>query len=250
MNSYITCNMGMAKTKPNTYKEKIKCPFCDFEALEKEDRVVERREDMLLLRNKYPVFENTDAYVLVESNSCEEHFHTMGKEKLINLVRFAIDSWESARNNPAYKSAILFKNFGPQSAGSIHHGHCQVICFKNNTSQELESIHTEGEEVSSFGDAKLILSKYPLNEGYEVYAIGDNIDEISVLAQAAAKYFAYDFPTKSYNLTFHTLNDKNVIRITPCIKHTPLFLGFRISQVPSNLSDIAENLIQYLKNEK
>ncbi|WP_336770061.1 DUF4931 domain-containing protein [Bacillus bombysepticus] len=249
MNSYIACNMGMAKTKPNTYREEIKCPFCDFEALEKEDRVVERRGDMLLLRNKFPVFENTDAYVLVESSSCEEHFHTMSKEKLVDLVRFATDSWESAQSNPVYQSVILFKNFGPNSAGSIKHSHMQVICFKDNISQELESIHTEGVEVSSFGEAKLILSEHPLNEGYEVYAIGENIDEISVLAQSAAKYFANDFPTKSYNLTFHQLNNKNVIRITPCVKHTPLFLGFRISQVPSNLSDIANSINEYLKNE-
>lgn len=241
--NWIALNTDTHHQKPDTYRSNSPCPFCNKAGLRAEKRIVQEKEGMVLIRNKYPVLENTDPYVIVETDNCDTQFHNTTKEKALHLFEFSFAAYKNMRR-AEYQDVLFFKNFGPFSSGTIQHAHMQMIGLYDNKLSPFDMRHTIGEVIAEQNGTRLILSTLPMNEGYEWYVVGKDIETLATFSQLTSSFIVDNFPTKSYNFTFH-YDDLYVIRITPCMRHTPLFLGYRLSQVPSDISEMCRRIRSY-----
>lgn len=126
--SYLIFNQKISNKKPNTIRNKeIICPFCNRQLLAK---IHSQVDDVLLVANKFPTIAKADMFVVVETKTCQEDVFNYSCDKYTKILEFAIDNWLHLKNDPDYVEAILHKNYGPLSGGSIKHEHMQIVGFK------------------------------------------------------------------------------------------------------------------------
>ncbi|MFQ9401329.1 MAG: DUF4931 domain-containing protein [Dialister sp.] len=65
MKTPIIFDMSIGKEKPHSGKQKS-CPFCDWRTL---TDILDEKEDILWLMNKYPVFEKTCPTLIIETKN-------------------------------------------------------------------------------------------------------------------------------------------------------------------------------------
>ena len=129
MNTPIIFNLSIGGKKPHSSTQKI-CPFCHPETLM---NILDKKDDIIWLMNKFPVFEGTYPTVIVETSDHNAELTTYSKEKLHEVISFGLERWEKMERDKRFKSVLYFRNYGPGSGGSQRHPHSQIIGLDTRT---------------------------------------------------------------------------------------------------------------------
>lgn len=244
-NTHLHFNTGIGRQKPNSIRNKEQsCPFCARDQL---TDLIAVDGPIILLKNKFPVLEDTHQTVLIETDQCDGELSMYPEEHLIKLIRFGLTHWLEMSQSGEYQSVIFFKNHGPLSGGTIAHPHMQIIGLNNlNYQEKVQASDFEGVTIAEKNGTIFSLSTAPRVGFYEFNVkLGDiqDIQAFAVYIQTAAHYIlnAFPFSCSSYNLFFYELNGQIYAKIVPRFITTPLFIGYFIPQVPNN--------IEWMKND-
>lgn len=245
-NHSLFFNTSIGVMKPNSIKNKQEpCPFCDRAQL---TDIIAEDGKMILLKNKYPVLENTFQTVLIETDTCEDELSTYEPAHLHSLLKFGLKYWLEMEQSGRYESVLFLKNHGPLSGGSISHPHMQIIGlmdldYKEGSKEE----YFNGMEIKMQNGVLFNLSTEPRVGFYEFNIQMEDagyIEEFGEFIQTAAHYILHHFRFKvtSYNIFFHHLNGKIYAKVVPRLVTTPLYIGYGIPQVPNNLEWMVEQI--------
>jgi ATP adenylyltransferase/5',5'''-P-1,P-4-tetraphosphate phosphorylase II len=236
---HLFFNTDIGIQKPENIRNKQQaCPFCTREEL---TDILEEDGPIILLKNKYPVLENTFQTVLIETDHCEAELSMYEPEHLHRLIKFGLKHWLEMEKNPDYKSVLFFKNHGPLSGGSIAHPHMQIIGLRDTDYYEdVKEEYFDGILIEEKNGVRFNLSTKPRVGFYEFNVQMPDSEyrkEFSEYLQIAPHYILNHFPFKgaSYNLFFYHLDRKIYVKIVPRFVTTPIFIGYGIAQVPNNL---------------
>jgi ATP adenylyltransferase/5',5'''-P-1,P-4-tetraphosphate phosphorylase II len=245
-NRHLIFNTSIGIKKPDNIRNtQLPCPFCARDQL---SGILVEDGPILLVKNKFPVLENTYQTVLIETDTCEAELSTYEPEHLHRLIEFGLKHWLEMEESGVYESVLFFKNHGPLSGGSISHPHMQIIGlkevdYKENTSEE----YFEGIEINERNGVRFSLSTKPRVGFYEFNVqMSDSgyVEEFGEYLQMAAHYILNHFPFKgtSYNMFFYHLNGEIYVKIVPRFVTTPIYIGYDIPQVPNNLEWMVEHV--------
>lgn len=104
MNTPIIFNLSIGGKKPHSSTQKI-CPFCHPETL---TNILDKKDDIIWLMNKFPVFEGTYPTVIVETSDHNAELTTYSKEKLHEVISFGLERWEKVERDKRFKSVLYF----------------------------------------------------------------------------------------------------------------------------------------------
>lgn len=245
-NHHIYFNTTIGVQKPENIRNKEQpCPFCDREQL---TDILATDGPIILLKNKYPVLENTYQTVLIETDDCDAELSTYPREHLHRLLNFGLKHWMEMDRSGLYKSVIFFKNYGPLSGGTIAHPHMQIIGLKDlNYKDLIEETAFQGITIMKSNGILFCLSTKPRIGFYEFNVqMNENgyAPEFGEFIQTAAHYILHHFPFKStsYNVFFYHINKNIYAKIVPRFVTTPIYIGYGLPQVPNNLEWMAEQV--------
>lgn len=248
----IVFNLNINRHKPQTIRFKNSpCPFCNKEEL---TDILEQDGNIIWLMNKYPVLEDTWQTVIIESDDCNGEFSTMPVEEVAKILEFSIERWLRVIAGNNFQSVALYKNFGPNSGGSIRHPHSQIVGFERlNYCDKISKEHFTGSVLAHKDNIELTFSKKPLVGFLEFNCILQNGFSPYTLAQfiqGVLQFLFHKFAhLDSYNIYFYKLNDDNIyIKILPRFVASPLYLGYGINQIVSTTAheDIAEEIKAFI----
>lgn len=249
MSQFIPFDLNIGKKKPNTLHNKnIECPFCSGKVLKNKDEVLEIRENMALIKNKFPTFKNGFQTVLIESDTCTYNLSNYNKKHLYKVIDYSIEKWEDMIESGEYKSVVLIKNHGIQSGGSIYHPHMQVIGFYDlDYQKEIQREDFIGVEIFKDEDIEVNISTYPKSEIFEFNVILSNRDKTYKLAESIQNIVHYvlnvlNVKHQSFNLAFYHFEGKIITKVIPRKPNSPLLLGYSFKQVPINLDEYSEDI--------
>lgn len=244
--THLYFNSLIGSQKPESIINKqTACPFCDREALAD---VIDQDGDILLVRNKYPVLEDTFQTVLIETSDCDSELSIYSKDRLNRVVQFGIRHWLAMENDPSFTSVIFYKNHGPYSGGTIRHPHMQIVGLKNiDYHPHIKPTYFVGETIDEQHGVSLNLSTLPRIGFFEFNIIGDTLNQLEQTAdymQIVAHYMLNHFHRncKSYNIFFYHIDGKAAIKLTPRFVTSPLFIGYAIPQLPSRLTSVVSEV--------
>ncbi|MCM3115205.1 DUF4931 domain-containing protein [Neobacillus sp. MER 74] len=245
-NSHLHFNTSIGVQKPENIRNKDQaCPFCERDQL---TNFIAVDEPIILLKNKYPVLEHTFQTVLIETDDCHGELSTYSKEHLHKLMRFGIKHWLEMEATGRYQSVIFFKNHGPLSGGTLSHPHMQIIGLDEiDYKEKVTHDMFEGIVIAEEEGVRFTLSTKPRVGFYEFNIEMDDSgyqERFSDYLQTAVHYILNNFPFKatSYNLFFHHIENKIYAKVVSRFVTTPLYIGYGIPQVPSNLEWMAGEL--------
>lgn len=249
---FFDTSIGVKKPE-NIRNKSASCPFCDRNELAE---IIAEDGPILLVKNKYPVLDHAFQTVLIETDECKSDISSYSFSHLVRLFDFALTHWQSMIETEEYQSVLLFKNHGPLSGGSIAHPHMQIIGLKEiNYKEKLQQDFFEGLRISEKNDVQFNLSTKPRVGFYEFNIRMHSLTQLETFAgfiQTAVHYILHHFPFKcsSYNLFFYQHNGEIIAKITPRFVTTPIFIGYSIPQVPSNLDWMRKDIIsRYYERE-
>lgn len=233
MTNPIEFDLHIGKKKPYSSKGAA-CPFCEPDKL---TDILEKKDDMIWLMNKYPVFHGTWPTVLVETSQHNSDLSMYTPEKLHSVISFGLDKWCALSKRKDFKSVLYFRNFGPQSGGSQRHPHSQIIGLYNYDYRE--NIYPEnffGTTIHEDDSCVVNLSDYPICSMAEFNVTlkkGANPDPFADALQKIAHFVLHDFPIPcdSYNLFFYYIKNHIRAKLFPRYIASPLYMGYRITQV-------------------
>ena len=247
----FTVELGLQK--PNTLTHpKTTCPFCSYQTLRETNEIIREKNNLLLIKNKYPVMPESDPYVIVESPFCDENMATYSLSYLAELLQFSLEAKRLLRHR--YENVSLFKNHGKHSGGSLAHAHMQVIGWRNIPNQVAPGFQIQKEDIiAQTPSVTWQLSTKPKNEFYEFRIIGKktNLDlhQMATYLQKTIRYILSTLnPThQSFNLFFYENETELLITIYSRGPHvsaavSALQLGFNIIQTPSDIPIHIQNL--------
>ncbi|MBD1372615.1 DUF4931 domain-containing protein [Hazenella sp. IB182357] len=241
--THLKFRSQIGRRKPeNIVNVENACPFCDRESLE---GIIAEEDSILLLKNKYPVIENADQTVLVESDHCEGDLSTYSKDHLYRLVRFGINQWLSFEQSGRYQSVLFFKNHGPLSGGSMRHPHMQIIGLYDVDYQEnIDIAQFEGIPIHIDTQVELNLSTKPRAGFIEFNVIISDLAATHRLADHLQNIVHYvrHHMSDSYNLFFYHCEGKIAVKIVPRYVMSPIYVGFSLVQVPDSIEERAEQV--------
>lgn len=244
--THLNFNTSIGVKKPNSIRDKEQgCPFCEREKL---TDILAVEDNIILLKNKFPVLENTLQTVLIESDECSGDISTYSLEHLEKLLSFGLKHWLEMENSGRFTSVLFFKNHGPLSGGTIAHPHMQIVGLNEvDYTENIREEEFEGLAISQKGRSLLNISTAPKIGFYEFNAKLGDMEEIGAFAayiQAAVRYILHSFPFKcsSYNLFFYKLGEDIYAKIVPRFVTTPIYIGYSIPQVPNNLEWMKEDI--------
>jgi galactose-1-phosphate uridylyltransferase len=242
-NSHLHFNTSIGVQKPENIRNKDQaCPFCERDQL---TNLIAVDGPIILLKNKYPVLENAYQTVLIETDDCHAELSTYTKEHLHRLMRFGIKHWLEMEETGTYRSVIFFKNHGPLSGGTLAHPHMQIIGLHDiNYKEKAAHEMFEGIVIDEAEEVRFTLSTKPRVGFYEFnieMKDSEYQEKFAEYLQMAVDYILNHFPFKatSYNLFFHHIDNKIYVKVVSRFVTTPLFIGYGIPQVPSNLEWMA-----------
>ncbi|MBV7505854.1 DUF4931 domain-containing protein [Bacillus sp. sid0103] len=252
-NSHLHFNTSIGVQKPENIRNKDQaCPFCERDQL---TNLIAVDEPIILLKNKYPVLEHTFQTVLIETDDCHGELSTYSKEHLHKLMRFGIKHWLAMEETGRYQSVIFFKNHGPLSGGTLSHPHMQIIGLDDiNYKEKVTHEMFEGIVIAEEEGVRFTLSTKPRVGFYEFNVEMEESsyqEKFSDYLQIAVHYILNNFPFKasSYNLFFHHIENKIYAKVVSRFVTTPLYIGYGIPQVPSNLAWMAGEVQRIYFNE-
>ncbi|MGG2017093.1 DUF4931 domain-containing protein [Bacillus sp. S10(2024)] len=239
----------ISQQKPNSMQNKESaCPFCDHTQL---SNILETDETIIWLKNKYPTLQNTLQTVIIEIDNCHDHIATYTKEHMRKLIRFSVGHWLSLEQSGKFRSVILYKNHGPLSGGTIHHAHMQIIGMEQvDYRQNVRTEHFKGIVVSKEHGIELNISTHPIIGFTEFNILIENTAQIDLMAdyiQRTVCYVLHDFHKQcnSYNMFFYSLDGNIMCKIVPRFVVSPLYVGYNIPQVSTQLQAVKEQLETY-----
>jgi ATP adenylyltransferase/5',5'''-P-1,P-4-tetraphosphate phosphorylase II len=237
--NHLHFNTSIGVLKPESIRNKQQaCPFCDRDQLKE---LIEVDGSIILLKNKYPVLENTYQTVLIETDDCHGEISMYDTSHLHKLLSFAIRHWLEMEGTKKFQSVIMFKNHGPLSGGTIAHPHMQIVGLNDiNYGENLEDEVFKGISIEAKEGVTFTLSTKPKVGFYEFNVVMDDsgyIEQFGEYLQTAVHYILHNFPFKasSYNLFFYHIGQKIIAKIVPRFITTPLYIGYGIPQIPNNL---------------
>lgn len=241
---------GTNLKKPDTIRNKqTNCPFCDIDNLE---NILKKEEDMIWLKNKFSTIKDSDMTVIIETDECESDMHQYSIDKLAKLLKFAVVNWQQMETNEKYESAIMFKNKGKLSGGSLSHPHMQIIGFKNtNGNKQIQLENIQGREVLLGNDISFNISTLPLINFIEANKkITADFIDLAKFVKYMTNYFEDNFWGKvdaSYNLFFYSIENELYLKMIPRYPTSPITLGFGISQIydEKNIEDYVTKFEEY-----
>ncbi|MGN5650918.1 DUF4931 domain-containing protein [Bacillus sp. Brlt_9] len=247
--TYITYRAGTGKSKPNTvFNKESQCPFCNRDSLRLENGIISETEDFMIIKNKFPVLENTYPTVLIEHKNCGEHIGTYSIPYLTKLLTFALDHYHNLAKDPKFTSVLFFKNHGAFSGASINHSHMQVIGIEDKDYRSnLNKSDLEGLTIYADDTFTWNISTQPRNEFFEFNLILKDLNRLDILAihlQETVNYILNTLNTKfeSFNLAFYITENEIAIKVLSRGPTSVLLLGFGIKQLPNNLEQIVHDL--------
>jgi len=253
----IILNTAASKNKPNTVVSKTGvCPFCDDRKplISQDGLMLEDRGKMFWAENKFPLLENTYQTLIVETNNCGESFATYDLKYATELFKFIFECRDKMLNMNKFKEVIFFKNHGVYSDSSISHSHSQLVGLKEQTysHSEIEG-SLEGPIVFKNSKLRVTVSSIPRAEFYEFNVVWNKEhadDEYVYWVQGLIKYLSIFKNGKftSYNLVFHETSTENIIKVVPRKPNSIYYIGFGIRQTPNDITQIAEEIRQYMGN--
>jgi len=245
-NELLLFNTSIGKEKMNSIiTPEVKCPFCERENL---TDIIAEEEPLLLVKNKYPVLQDTYQTVLIETHDCKQELSGYKKDHLYKLIRFGVDNWLAMEESGQFNSVLFFKNHGPFSGGTIAHPHMQIIGLKNvDYRKNILPENFQGMTIDSAPGAELNLSTQPRIGFYEFNAMIKDMSRLNLFAdyiQATVHYVLhhYNKHCNSYNLFFYHLNDTIAVKIIPRFVTSPLFVGYSIPQVSDSLETVVKDV--------
>ena len=221
------------------------CPFCNREEL---SDIIAQDGPLLLLKNKYPVLQDTFQTVLIETHDCSSELSLYSKEHLYRVIRFGVKNWLAMEKSGEFNSVIFFKNHGPFSGGTLEHPHMQIIGLKNfDYKKNVLPENFQGIAINRGPGSEFNLSTMPRIGFYEFNAILYDMDHINRLAdyiQAAAHYIMHHYNRRcsSYNIFFYHFNDAIKVKIVPRFITSPLFVGYSIPQITDSMEKIVKDV--------
>jgi galactose-1-phosphate uridylyltransferase len=244
--THLHFNMQIGRQKPESIRNRsTACPFCDRDNLE---NILASDGSIILLKNKYPVLENTLQTVLIETDECDSELSTYSKEHLYRLIRFGVENWEHMEQSGDFTSVLFFKNHGPYSGGTIHHPHMQIVGLKHiDYHQHVQESHFEGIEIDQQPGVDFNISTMPRIGFFEFNVMlhdPEQIDRMADYIQTATHYTLNHFNKNctSYNLFFYRLSGGIACKIVPRFVTSPLFVGYSIPQVSNRIEDVAQEM--------
>lgn len=266
MKNFARFNRSTQLKKPVTIRNdnsEVSCPFCDFNALKERQRcLIEFEENSLLVENLYPTIQNGYQTVFIETPDCDASILSYDRKTLCNVFKNYFHSYQYLADTRSFPFIAAFKNYGMFSSGTIHHQHMQLIGFDDIYEIDVPDEHFTGVELFKNKAIDITLSDNPLNEFFEInlsikkdvaLSFDHTFEEFCLLLQKCC-IFTVDkiCSTASFNLIFYFNSDDIKIKILPRVQgrsylHSPLFLGYRIKQISSDLLSVASDLSSFLK---
>jgi ATP adenylyltransferase/5',5'''-P-1,P-4-tetraphosphate phosphorylase II len=244
--THLHFNTAIGAQKPENIRNKQNpCPFCDRASL---TDILAEEGSMLLIKNKYPVLANSFQTVLVETDDCNGELSTYEEHHLHKLLDFGIKNWLLLKESKEYQSVIFFKNHGPFSGGTIAHPHMQIIGFRDiDYKEHLKEEYFEGIIMDEKNDVTFSLSTKPRVGFFEYNVKMTDILQLKEFAnylQVATHYILNEFPYSctSYNVFFYHLNEAIYAKIVPRFVTSPIYIGYSLPQIPSNLEWMADQI--------
>jgi len=242
----IHFDIMLGKNKPeNIIHRENPCPFCDRKNLQ---NIIAEEDDLILLRNKYNVLADADQFVLIEGSRCDSDMPDYTPEHMHRLIRFGVKHWQAMRASGEYSSVIFFKNHGSLSGGTMRHPHMQLVGFKNvDESLMAEPESFNGILIDRRNGVTLNAATHP-RVGFGEFNIitTDNnaLDTIADDLQIAVSYIKTHFPKSrdSYNIFFYWLGGHIAVKLMPRFPTSPLFIGYDLRILPSNMQVIADDI--------
>ncbi len=248
--SRLIFNLDIGQMKPeNIVNRHSYCPFCDRPNL---TNIIEKYGSIWLIKNKYPVLEDTYQTVLIETDDCDSELSLYPKRHLYDVIGFGLKKWLEMLKSGDYVSVIFYKNHGPYSGGTIRHPHMQIVGLKKvDCMLATHKNHFTGTTIAKTSDAELNLSDNPRIGFFEFNVLLRNSashESFSDFIQLATHFVLNRFnrTCNSYNLFFYYLDNTIIAKIVPRFITSPLFIGYSIPQVASEkrrkqlLQDIQE----------
>ena len=239
-------NPYIAHHKPSNKDE---CPFCVKDNL---GTMLDHKDDILWLENKYPTIENSYQTLIIESDEHLGDVSTYDQDHLTKLFHYAIDKWQELEQDPRFESVIFFKNFGPMSGGSLRHPHMQIVGLTNiDAYEKMDASYFQGLVVlqDNQKQAEVNLSLDPITGYTEFNIVSANIDYLAQQTQEATDYVLNHYfggRCTSYNLFFYRLGEKFVCKVLPRFITSPYFLGYLIPQ-RNNLDRLEEIKTEFIE---
>ena len=239
-------NTDIGRQKPeNIIHSDNACPFC---ATDKLTDIIATDGDIILLKNKYNVIEEADQFVLIEGRDCDADMPDYTRDHMHRLIAFGMAHWKQMRTSGKYDTVLFFKNYGPYSGGTIRHPHMQLVGFPT-FQQELAFHRTEfvGLTVDERDGVVLNLSTQPRVGFWELNIVPADAAAITTIAdyiQIAVDFLmkAFRRPLTSYNIFFYNEGDEIFIKIMPRFATSPVFIGYNIRLLPSNLTEMRDQM--------
>ena len=239
-------NTEIGRQKPeNIIHRDTACPFCETDKL---TGIIATDGDIILLKNKYNVIEEADQFVLIEGKDCSADIPTYTSDHMHRLIAFGMEHWERMRTSGKYASVLFFKNYGPCSGGTIRHPHMQLVGFPA-FHQELAFRRTEfdGLTVDERDGVALNFSTQPRVGFWELNIVPQDAGATETIAdyiQIAVDFFMNAFRRRltSYNIFFYNDGADIFIKILPRFATSPMFIGYNIRLLPSNLAEMRNQM--------
>lgn len=239
-------NTEIGRQKPeNIIHSNAACPFCDTDKL---TDIIAADGDIILLKNKYNVIEEADQFVLIEGHDCNADMPSYTRDHMHRLIAFGMEHWAQMRASGKYETVLFFKNYGPYSGGTIRHPHMQLVGFPAFR-QELAFRRSEfeGLTVAEQDGVVLNLSTAPRVGFWELNIVPADAGSVGTIAdyiQIAVDFFmnAFRRPLTSYNIFFYNEGDEIFIKIMPRFATSPVFIGYNIRLLPSNLAEMRDRM--------
>ncbi|WP_027724761.1 DUF4931 domain-containing protein [Tuberibacillus calidus] len=246
-------NHGIAKTKPNSFRRQIACPFCNRESL---TDILDTKGPMIWLKNKYPVLKDAFQTVLIETDKCDSELSEYALPYLTELLHFAVEKWLALEVSGRYQSVLFFKNHGPLSGGSIRHPHMQIVGLENvDYRDRLREEYFDGTLIDASRDVVFNLSTRPMigfTEFNVVMSDDGQLEQAAEYIHITSHYILNHFNNKgcnSYNLFFYHWKNRILTKIVPRYPTTPLFIGYGLRQVATNAESVIDDIKKLYFNE-
>lgn len=251
----LVFEIEQAQGKPENIKHADGyCPFCDTDNLV---NIIDKKDDMIWLENKFKTLANTNQTVLIESHDHNGDISNYSVEKNRQVFEYIYQCWNKMLMSQKYTSVLMYKNVGPLSGGSLRHPHFQIIGLENvDGYKHIEPENFTGMEVYHSDHIELNISQKPIMGFVEfniVITDAKYIDDLAEFARVTVKYVFDDFyggKFDSYNIFFYKEHSKIICKVVPRYVVSPYFVGYRLSQRDGDkqVRGIADVLLQRLQD--
>ncbi len=248
MQSHLLFNSHIGQVKrAETIEDNPSCPFCARHLLEE---ILDEDGSILLVKNKYPVLENTFQTVLIETDDCLSELSLYPKDHLHRVLRFGIRNWFTMIQSGKFSSVLFFKNHGPYSGGTIRHPHMQIVGLEHyDYHKSFTADQFDGIVIDAGSKVELNLSTKPRVGFFEFNVVMEGLTEIDRFADylQTATHFVlnnYHNSCTSYNIFFYEWDDIIAAKIMPRFVTSPLYVGYAIPQISNRIQDTADKVKQ------